>query len=335
MFWLFSRGRVKLFLKKHDKIFEKDAIIVTGISDYSLKDTFECGQCFRFVKLNSGSLLGADAKEFSDEYMTVVRGKLIFVAQRSRDELIFFGLSDDDFLNIAVPYFALDTDYAAIKADVIAHTDSEFLRSAAECAGGIRILRQEPWETVFSFIISQNNNIPRIKKIIRHICAAYGENLAVSSGIDSCPISLEGEKICEEKCRECGLCYSFPTATDVASDPDLLLPSRPGFRFKYLVDAAEKISSGAVDLKGIEDAHSYEYTLSELAKIKGVGAKVASCAALFAFSNLDAFPIDVWMRRAIDEYFGGELDPATLGEYAGVAQQYIFHYIRALSGEND
>jgi N-glycosylase/DNA lyase len=263
--------------------------------------------------------------------MTVVRGRLIFVGQRDKDELIFFGMSDDDFDNIAVPYFALDTDYEAIKNDVIAHTDSDFLRSAAEAAGGIRILRQEPWETVFSFIVSQNNNIPRIKKILRLICAAYGENLAVSSGLGVCPTSVCGEAPSFDKCRECGLCYSFPTALEVAGNPDLLLPSHPGFRFKYLVDAAEQISAGRIDLQAIQEANSYEYTLEQLKRIKGVGDKVASCAALFAFANLDAFPIDVWMKRAIDEYFGGKLDPTTLGDYAGVAQQYIFHYIRELS----
>ena len=115
------------------------------------------------------------------------------------------------------------------------------------------------------------------------------------------------------------------------SNPEGLLPSKPGFRYKYLVDAAAKVSNGEINLKEIEAAASYEVTLTELKKILGVGDKVASCAALFGFANLEAFPIDVWMKRAIDEYFDGKLDPVTLGPYAGVAQQYIFHYIRNLS----
>jgi N-glycosylase/DNA lyase len=320
-----------LFTKNHAKIFDREAIVVTGLSDYSLEDTLECGQCFRYVRINTDREGGEKYPEGYREYMTVAYGKLIFVGQRSRDELIFFGMDDETFDKIAVPYFALDTDYAEIKRDITERTDSEFLKNAACAASGIRILRQEPWETVFSFIVSQNNNIPRIRKIIREMSAAYGENLAEKYGVKVCPVSSSDEPPIPEKCRACGLCYSFPSSRDVASAPDLLLPSKPGFRFKYLLDAAQRVSSGEIDLEKIKEEHSYEYTLSELMRIKGVGEKVASCASLFAFGNLDAFPIDVWMRRAIDEYFGGDLDPKTLGAYAGVAQQYIFHYIRMLA----
>ena len=97
--------------------------------------------------------------------------------------------------------------------------------------------------------------------------------------------------------------------------------------YKGVIDW-EKVDTGAVNLDMISAARSYEHTKNSLMQIKGVGEKVASCAALFGFGNLEAFPIDVWMRRAIDEYFGGQLEPETLGRYAGVAQQYIFHYIR-------
>jgi N-glycosylase/DNA lyase len=106
--------------------------------------------------------------------------------------------------------------------------------------------------------------------------------------------------------------------------------ARVGFRYKYLLDAAERVSSGETDLDAIKAQRSYSHTVEELKKIKGVGDKVASCVALFGMGNLEAFPIDVWMKRAIDTYFDGKLDPTTLGEYAGVAQQYIFHYIRNL-----
>jgi len=268
--------------------------------------------------------------------MTVVGDKLIFVGQRSRDELIFYGVSEREFDNICVPYFALDVDYEKIKNDVLAHTDSDFLKMAAESASGIRILKQEPWETLFSFIISQNNNIPRIKKIIRAISAAYGENLAEKRGLSECPkkclkCEMNGEKLDTGACLECGACYTFPTACAVYENPELLLPSHPGFRYKYLVDAAEKVILGEISFDKIIKKSSYDFTVSELMKIKGVGEKVASCTSLFAFSNLEAFPIDVWMRRAIDEYFDGNLDYKALGEYAGVAQQYIFHYIRQLT----
>ena len=100
------------------------------------------------------------------------------------------------------------------------------------------------------------------------------------------------------------------------------------------MDAAEKVSSGSVKLDEIAEKKNYEYTLEKLKEIKGVGDKVASCVALFGFENLDAFPVDVWMKRAIDEYFEGSLDHKALGNYAGVAQQYIFHYIRNLQDNN-
>ncbi len=320
-----------MFNKKQINIDGCDAILVTGLKNYSLSDTFECGQCFRYVKLSEEG-----AK--TDIYMTVVKDRLIFVGQSNRDELIFFGMDDACFEEICVHYFALDTDYEEIKKDILRNTDSEFLKNAADTADGIRILRQEPWETLFSFIISQNNNIPRIKGIIRKISAAYGENLALREGISVCPkaacgIYKNGKKLNTELCSECGMCYTFPSASDVVDAPEKLLPSHPGFRYKYLLDAAQRVVCGEVNLEEILEKHSYEYTLSELQKIKGVGEKVASCTSLFAFSNLEAFPIDVWMKRAIEEYFDGKLDVKALGAYAGVAQQYIFHYIRILNSK--
>ena len=129
------------------------------------------------------------------------------------------------------------------------------------------------------------------------------------------------------------MCYSFPTAKDILERPEGLLPSKPGFRYKYILDAARRVVSGETDLSAIKEKKSYEYTVTELKKILGVGDKVASCVALFGFGNLEAFPIDVWIRRAIDLYFDGSLDPSSLGRYAGVAQQYIFHYLRNLESE--
>ena len=324
----FSRGRRKMFDKKCTVIDGREAILVTGLTDYSLRDTLECGQCFRYALLTS--------REGYDEYMTVVGDILVFVAQRSPDELIFFGVTEEELDGVLVRYFALDKDYAAIRGDICSRADSEFLREAVKHGDGIRILAQDPWEALFSFIISQNNNIPRIRKIVAAISAAYGRNLAPERGISKCPKACggycsDGSKLDTGSCSECGMCYTFPTARGVAESPEGLLPSHPGFRFRYLTDAAEKVASGQIKLDEISSAASYAYTVDELKKITGVGDKVASCTALFGFGNLEAFPIDVWMKRAIDEYFGGKLDPSNLGDYAGVAQQYIFHYIRYLT----
>lgn len=307
--------------EKFNAIFdEKNAICVKNLGAYSLSDTMECGQCFRYEKI--------ERSDGIDEYMTVVGNTLIRVAQKERGELIFPNMSEDVFTSVAVPYFALDRDLEVVRKNVADNTDSKWLKEAADFGAGIAILGQDPWETIISFIISQNNNIPRIRKIVREISAAYGTNLSIVNDYNSCPLKLIEGSPNADTCKVCGRCYTFPTAEDILKSPENLLPSKPGFRYGYILDAAEKIANGEVDITKIKNENRYEYTLETLKTIKGVGDKVASCAALFGFGNLEAFPIDVWMKRAIDTYFGGKLDPTTLGPYAGIAQQYIFHYIR-------
>lgn len=315
-----------MFLKKSEVYRGKSATVISGIGQCSLQDTLECGQAFRYERLVS--------EENYVEYMTVAYGRIITVGQRTPGELIFYDEWTEDYEKVVTEYFALGTDFENIRLDVISRTDSEWLKKAAESAKGIIILKQEPWETLFSFIVSQNNNIPRIRKIIRSVCSEYGVNLAEQSGFSECPLPDKSCKPGCAECRECGICYSFPAPEDIIQSPDGLLPSHPGFRYKYLLDAAERVSGGSINLNDISEKASYAYTTEKLKEILGVGDKVASCVALFGFANLEAFPIDVWMKRAIDEYFDGNLDPITLGPYAGVAQQYIFHYIRNLSREN-
>lgn len=315
----------KFFSKEKTVVNERRATVIKTNFPLSLRDTLECGQCFRHELI-------CESDDGYAEYLIPVGTTLINVAQRALGELIFFEGDDPDFdktfEEVIRPYFTLDTDYKGICADIIERTDSQWLKRAARVGEGIAILKQDEWEAIFSFIVSQNNNIPRIRKIIRQLSAAYGVNISLQNGASLCPANRIDTPPCEEKCRECGVCYTFPNAADVAREPEKMLPSRPGFRFKYLLDAAERVTSGELDLKEIFDTHTYRYTVERLKTVKGVGDKVASCAALFGFANLEAFPIDVWMRRAIDEYFGGNLDPETLGDYAGLAQQYIFHYIR-------
>ena len=312
-----------MFEKKSIKFDGEDAILITGLGPYNLADTMECGQCFRYERVNRPDGIV--------EFVTVSGNTLIRVAQEKTGELIFAGMSDEVFETVARPYFSLDLDLDEVRADITSNTDSDWLKEAAEFASGIAILKQDPWESLVSFIISQNNNIPRIKKIVREICSHYGTNLTLKKDNNSCPISLIEGKPCEKVCRACGRCYTFPSANDILRDPDGLLPSKPGFRYPYILDAADAIANGRVDFSDISEHASYEYTVEKLKEIKGVGDKVASCVALFGLSNLEAFPIDVWMKRAIDTYFNGSLDPTTLGKYAGVAQQYIFHYIRHTS----
>ena len=312
-----------MFHKKSEIYRGKSACVISGLGFLSLKDTLECGQAFRYQLLTE--------EDDYVEYMTVAYGNIITVGQRTPGELIFYDQWTEDYERAVTRYFAFDTDFERIRRDILSRTESDWLSRASEEAKGIAILKQDPWETLFSFIISQNNNIPRIRKIVRSISLEYGENLAVKSGLKKCPLPTKNCIPGCKDCSECGMCYSFPTPENIADNPDGLLPSHPGFRYKYMLDAAYKVLSGEVDLDEIAKRNNYEYTLTELKKILGVGDKVASCVALFGFSNLEAFPIDVWMKRAIDEYFSGNLDPKLLGPYAGVAQQYIFHFIRNLN----
>lgn len=298
----------------------REAIVFSELGDMDLCDTLECGQAFRYELISrEGDYV---------EYLTVACGGLLLLGQRERGELILYGLAEEKVPKV-IKYFALDMDYGAIREFIKSKTDSEWMKRAADESRGIHILKQDAWEALFSFIISQNNNIPRIRKIIRKISAEYGENLAISGGISTCPKGL-CEKPCEEVCRGCGICYSFPTAEAVYENPEKLLTSNPGFRYKYLFDAARRVCERESELEKIENLGSFEEICTELKKILGVGDKVASCVALFGMSRLEAFPIDVWMKRAIDLYFDGNLDYKSFGDYAGVAQQYIFHYIRNL-----
>ncbi len=318
-----------MFKKKRVTVNTEPAIEVTGLGEYSLRDTFECGQAFRYERLKD--------EDGYTEYMTVIGDKLLRVGQRTRGEIYFFTEDEEYFDNVIAPYFSLETDYIKIRDGIKAKTDSEWLKCAADSAAGIAILKQDPWETLLSFIISQNNNIPRIRKIIRKICSVYGECLAVKNELDSCPLGRCEGKPANEKCADCGICHAFPTPEQILKDPEGLLEAKVGFRYRYMISAAERVASGETNLDKIGAARSYAYTTEELKRITGVGDKVASCVALFGFANLDAFPIDVWMKRAIDEYFGGSLDHTAFGRYAGIAQQYIFHYIRNIEAgkEND
>jgi N-glycosylase/DNA lyase len=171
--------------------------------------------------------------------------------------------------------------------------DCEEMAEALRCGRGIRILRQDPWETLVTFILSQNNNIPRIRLIVSRLCAACGNR--------------------------------FPEPEDlVRLGKDGLYALGCGFRAKYLADAAEKVLSGDVDFSRIRTAPDYGDAAGELTAIYGVGPKVAACVLLFGFHRTDAFPVDVWMKKALARKFPEGFDPAPLGEWAGYAQQCLF-----------
>lgn len=269
-----------------DYEFKNNNIYISGISDFDLAHTLDCGQAFRWEELENGRWHGVAFNRYL-ELERLIDGTIVL-----------YNTTEEDFKNIWCDYFDLERDYNAI---ITAISGNEILKTASEFGKGIRVLNQEPWETLCSFIISQNNNIKRIKGIISRLCENFGE--------------------------ESGGYYSFPTAKKIATltleDLSIL---RSGFRAKYILDAAQKIANCEVDLAKLSSL-SCDDARNELMKIKGVGPKVADCALLFSHKHIDAFPKDVWIKRAMAVLFDGELPPEAV-PYAGIVQQYIFFYAR-------
>lgn len=256
--------------------------------ELDLIKTFECGQCFRW-----------DADE-SGVYSGVVSGH--FAKIKETDGSIFIKSTNED-LEFWKNYFDLHTDYS------LAHDkmqEEEYLKDSVKFGHGIRILRQEGWETLCSFIISQCNNIPRIKKIIKSLCELFGEKK-----------EFEGE-----------VYYSFPSAEIILElEPAELNKIKAGYRAEYLINAAAAVSSGRLNLEALGEL-SYSDAKKELLSIRGVGEKVANCVLLFGLNKTEAFPEDVWIKKALKDELSPDFDPQSLGKYAGLAQQYIFYRIR-------
>lgn len=269
---------------------QTDRGIEIPISDtFHMEETFQCGQCFRWRKQEDGSFAG------------IAFGKYCRISEDEESgTIVFQNIEEEEFEQIWAPYFDLETDYGAIRSRLVQL--DPVMAKAAEFAPGIRILRQDPWETLCSFIISQNNHIPRIEGIVDRLCENFGE-------------PVEGG-------------YAFPTPERMAKlTVEDLAPLRSGFRAKYLCSAAQLVADGTVDLQSL-----YTLPLPEaravLMQIHGVGPKVAECVLLYGFHRMVCFPMDVWMKRAMTVLFPGK-DSCLFGADAGVAQQYIFHYSRS------
>lgn len=265
--------------------YENNNAYLTLSDKFDLPHTLDCGQAFRWEE-NDGVWHG------------VAYNKYLELKKCDDGTVIFYNTTEADFRNIWQHYFDLDRNYNEI-IDII--SENETLRDATRYAEGIRILNQEPWETLCSFIISQNNNIKRIKGIINRLCENFGEDM--------------------------GGWYTFPSPEKIASlTLEDLAVLRSGFRAKYILDAAQKVRSNTVVLEELKKMPTDDARL-ELMKITGVGPKVADCTLLFSLEHTEAFPKDVWIKRAMQTLFGGELPECAL-PYAGIAQQYIFFYAR-------
>lgn len=272
-----------------------NAIKIKKPKYFNLEATLNCGQCFRWEQQDDGS------------YSGVVRGELLNIA--TYDDIIAFkNTSEETVEKLWKDYFDLNTNYEEIAQEL--GKVSPNMSNAIKYAPGIRILRQEAFEALCSFIISQNNNIPRIKKIISLLCEKYG-------------------KVCKNNENY----YEFPTSEVIASlKPQDLREIGCGFRDTYLIDAAKKVENKKIDLKLINEMPIDEARL-ELQKIKGVGPKVAECTLLYGMHRMECFPKDVWIKRAMTDLFPN-VNYEIFGKNAGIAQQYIYHFYRSIKNNS-
>lgn len=271
-----------------------------NVCDFDLAQTLECGQCFHFVKLGE------------EDYVLTAKGRVLHVSQEA-DTVTFYDTEEDEYVNVWKDYFDMDRDYSAIKKKLLEKDDK--LKDAIESMWGVRILNQEFFETLISFIISQNKQIPHIKKIVADISTKFGTYMGSFGGVDM---------------------YTFPTIKQLtnASEEDFK-ELKTGFRAPYIMDAIRRNMAGQFDEKELKDM-DYDSCVKELMTIKGVGEKVANCVSLFGLGKKEAFPVDVWIKRIMETmYFDGVDTPKDkiaafakeqFGELGGFAQQYLFYY---------
>lgn len=262
---------------------QNDSIIFENTEALNIALTLDCGQAFRWVRLSDGKWHG------------VVGNRAVSIVQSNKTVTVY-GDNDKDFW---INYFDLSRDYKAICRRL---SSDSYMKRAIDKYPGIRILHQDTWEALCSFIISQNNNIPRIKGIIERLCSSFGTDLG------------NGD-------------FTFPTAERLADcTVDDLAVLRAGFRAKYIIDASQKVAGGEVDLCMLANGE-IDACRTELMKIKGVGAKVAECTLLYGCGRIEAFPVDVWVRRIMSELYPNGL-PECANGIEGIAQQFLFHWRR-------
>lgn len=283
-------------------ISEQDKIIIRDLADFDPTRTFECGQCFRWRKLANGNWLG------------IAKGLIVEIGWNGRD-LTFHNTSPSEFEEVWYPYFDFWRDYAEIRKKLM--QSDPVMEKAILFGSGIRLLKQDFYEMLTSFILSQNNNIPRIKKIIECLSENFGR-----------PIPHEGR-----------IYYSFPSIDTIArlSDEELKC-IRAGYRTGYIIKSARQIMAGTVDYKLLSGMKATE-ARTEMLKLTGVGGKVADCILLFSGLKQDIFPVDRWVVRVMMTLYPGcgtrneeiaAFAREKFGDLSGIAQQYLFYYAREM-----
>lgn len=283
----------------------EDKVILEGVKNFNIKQILECGQCFRWDKVGEMN------------YIIVAFGKVLEILQEE-DKVTFLNTNKEDFEKIWFKYFDLDRDYDAIKA---ALSFDDTLKSSVEYGYGIRLINQEAFELLISFIISARNSIPSIKKTILKISQRWGNKIKYKGNIY----------------------YTFPTPEMLKdATEDEIRETGASFRSKYIVDTVKNVND---DLNNPDGTYNLERIISlsddechtALQAFKGVGAKVADCIMLFSMGKQSAFPVDVWVKRAMMHFYNAEegslnkiriFGRTKFGQYAGFAQQYLFYYAR-------
>ena len=254
--------------------------------NFNLEQTLMCGQAFRWKQAPDGTFTG------------VVENKVCSI-RREEKHLLVFGDDSPGAKEFWRSYFDLDADYAAWRNEI---SKTPSLKPAVQWSSGIRLLRQQPWEALISFIISQNNHLSRITGIIDRLCSLYGTPLKDGHHAFVTPKQLAD--LCED---------------EIAS-------LRCGYRAAWIADAAQRVQSGEIDLQRVQTMPLHE-AKEMLMRIRGVGPKVADCVLLYGMHRLECCPVDVWVKRGLKSLLPNGMPP-TLLPFAGVAQQYIFHYMR-------
>ena len=290
---------------------QEQQYVIENINSFELKDIFDCGQCFRWNEAADGSYTG------------LVQNNVINVKKQG-DIVIFTGICSGDIKEICREYFDLDRNYEKIKKELSKVDD--YLNESISYGAGIRILNQNLWETIISFIISANNNIPRIKGIIERLSKQYGNK-----------INWRGKDY-----------YTFPTVQQLskASIQDLRELGL-GFRDKYIYQTTKKVINGEIDLQKLHEEKDTNQVRKMLLSLSGIGPKVADCILLFStLKRFDVFPIDVWVRRVMNELYiklddENKVDKKQIeklakekyGNLEGIAQQYLFYWRRNMNSD--
>lgn len=280
--------------------------ILQDLNSFELKDIFDCGQCFRWNKEDDGSYTG-------------VFGENVLNVKKDKNKIIFEGICKSNIKDTVYNYFDLNRDYEKIKRK-LSKIDNN-MKESIQYGSGIRILNQDLWETIISFIISANNNIPRIKGIIERMAKKYGKEIIwKNKKYYTFPSAKDLEKVTVEEFRNLGL----------------------GFRDIRIYETTKMILNKEVDLEKIRENPNTIEVRDELLKLSGVGPKVADCILLFSdLKRFEVFPIDVWVRRVMNELYIKNEDETKVnkkqiedmarekfGNLAGIAQQYLFYWRR-------